>query len=66
MGKLVEDSKLLDAKVVEVMEESFPVIDAKTEIDQVKKILKDKNAVLVSDFGRITDIITRYDLIDFS
>lgn len=66
MGKLVEDSKLLNAKVSEVMEESFPIIDAKTEIEEVKKMLKDRNAVLVSDFGRITDIITRYDLIDFS
>lgn len=66
MGKLVEDSKLLNVKVGDVMEESFPVIDAKTQIDEVRKILKDKNAVLVSDFGRITDIITRYDLIDFS
>jgi len=66
MGKLVEDSKLLNAKVSKVMEESFPVIDAKTEIAEVKKILKNTTAVLVSDFGRITDIITRYDLIDFS
>lgn len=66
MGKLVENSKLLNARVCEVMEESFPVVDAKTETAEVRKILKDKNAVLVSDFGRITDIITRYDLIDFS
>lgn len=66
MGKLVEDSKLLNAKISEVMEESFPVLDAKNEIAEVKKILKNTTAILVSDFGRITDIITRYDLIDFS
>lgn len=66
MGKLVVDSKLLNVKVSEVMEESFPIIDAKTEIEEVKKMLKDRNAILVSDFGRITDLITRYDLIDFS
>ena len=66
MGKLVENSTLLNVPVSEVMEQSFPVVDAKTKIEVVKKMLKDKNAVLVSDFGRITDIITRYDLIDFS
>ncbi len=66
MGKLVENSKLLEAEISEVMEDTFPVLDAKTEIDEVKSILKNKNAVLVSDFGRITDIITRYDLIEFS
>jgi hypothetical protein len=31
----------------------------------VKKILKDNSTILVSDFGLITDIITRYDLIHF-
>ena len=66
MGKLVEDSKLLNVPVKEVMEESFPVVDAKTEITEIRKMLKDFNSILVSDFGRITDIITRYDLIDFS
>ena len=46
------------------MEESFPVLDAKTDIKQVKETLKDHLAVLVSDFGLVTDIITRYDLIN--
>jgi predicted transcriptional regulator len=42
-----------------------PVLDAKTEISKVKEVLKANQAVLVSDFGRITDIITRFDLINF-
>lgn len=37
---------------------------AKTEIVEVKKMLKENAAVLVSDFGLVTDIITRYDLIN--
>jgi len=31
----------------------------------VKIVLKENAAILVSDFGLITDIITRYDLIHF-
>jgi predicted transcriptional regulator len=48
------------------MEESFPILDAKTELAEVKNLLKENAAVLVSDFGLITDIITRYDLINLN
>ncbi len=65
LGKLVENSELMEAPIKDVMEESFPVVDAKTDIKEIKNLLKDNTAILVSDFGRIVDIITRYDLIDF-
>lgn len=65
LSKIVGDSNLLEAQVKDIMEDPFPVVDAKTEINEVKKILKNNNAILVSDFGRIVDIITRFDLIDF-
>ncbi len=65
MGKLLNNKELLEASVQDVMEECVPVLDAKTEIGKVKEVLKENSAVLVSDFGRITDIITRYDLINF-
>ena len=66
LSKLVENPQLYNSLIKDVMEESFPVLDAKTEISEVKKILKENAAVLVSDFGLITDIITRYDLINLS
>lgn len=65
MAKLLGNKDLLEASVKDVMEECVPVLDAKTEISKVKEVLKINQAVLVSDFGRITDIITRYDLINF-
>ncbi len=65
MGKLLNNKELLESSVNDVMEECVPVLDAKTDISKVKEVLKDNTAVLVSDFGRITDIITRYDLINF-
>ncbi len=63
LAKLVDDPTLYNAKVKEVMEESLPVLDAKTDINEVKEFLKNNSAILVSDFGLITDIITRYDLL---
>ncbi len=65
MRRLLEKPELLDASVMEVAEECFPTLDAKSELSEVKNILKDNSAILVSDFGLITDIITRYDLINF-
>ena len=64
LAKLVEDPLLYNSFIKDVMEETFPVLDAKTEISEVKNILKTNPAVLVSDFGLVTDIITRYDLLN--
>lgn len=64
LSKLVDNPTLYNSLIKDVMEESFPVLDAKTEISEVKKFLKEHPAVLVSDFGLVTDIITRYDLIN--
>jgi len=65
MKKLVDNPGLILGTVKEVMGECCPTLDAKTEISEVKNILKENAAILVSDFGLITDIITRYDLIHF-
>jgi cystathionine beta-synthase len=65
MSKLVDNPDLLESNVKDVMGESFSIVDAKSPIEEVKQILKTENAILVSDFGRITDLITRYDIIDF-
>jgi cystathionine beta-synthase len=64
LTKLVENPLLYNSPIEEVMEESLPILEAKTEIEEVKKYLKTHSAILVSDFGLITDIITRYDLIN--
>jgi cystathionine beta-synthase len=66
LSRLVENPQLYNSLIKEVMEENFPILDAKTELAEVKKLLKEFPAVLVSDFGLITDIITRYDLINLS
>jgi cystathionine beta-synthase len=65
LAKLVEDPLLYNSLVKDVMDESLPVLDAKSDISVVKDYLKEYPAILVSDFGLVTDIITRYDLINF-
>jgi cystathionine beta-synthase len=65
MARLLNNKELLEASVKDVMTDCVPILDAKTELSKVKEVMKENTAVLVSDFGRITDIITRYDLINF-
>ncbi len=64
MRALLENNALLEMPVAEIMDEPFPIFDTSTEISQVREKLKNNNAVLVKEFGSITDIITRYDIID--
>jgi cystathionine beta-synthase len=64
--KLIENPELKSAEVKQIMDESLPVLDSQLDIELVKEYLKKDNAVLVSEFGRIIDIITRYDLIEFN
>ncbi|MGB9663391.1 MAG: CBS domain-containing protein [Ignavibacteria bacterium] len=63
--KLIDNPDLKNSSVKDLMDESLQVLDSKTSIEEVKEHLKKDYAVLVSEFGRIIDIITRYDLIEF-
>lgn len=62
--KLIENPELKKSKVSDVMDESLKVLDVSTGIEELREYLKNDYAVLVSEFGRIVDIITRYDFIE--
>ncbi|HEX8637385.1 MAG TPA: pyridoxal-phosphate dependent enzyme, partial [Pyrinomonadaceae bacterium] len=64
LTKLLEDRDLLNGKVSEVMEKSFPIVDVDAHSDEIKKKLHKSPAVLIEDFKRITGIITRSDVLD--
>jgi cystathionine beta-synthase len=64
LAKLLSDRDLLNAKVSEVMDESFPVIEMDTSVSEIKSMLQRSPAVLIEDFKRITGIITRSDVLD--
>jgi len=65
MARLLEDPDLLDSKVEDIMGPGFPTLDEKTELNTVKKYLSDSPAILVAEYGRIKDIITRYDILEY-
>lgn len=65
LAKILENPSILEYKIEQFMDESFPVLDSKTGISDLKKQLTGSSAVLVSEYNRIIDIVTRYDLIEY-
>jgi len=64
LAKVVRDRALLDSRVSEVMESSFPIVDVDASSNEVMRRLQTSPAVLVEEYGRITSIITRHDILD--
>ncbi len=64
LTKLLENRELLEAKVADVMDESFPIVEVDANFNEIKQKLKKSPAVLIEDFKRITGIITRMDMLD--
>ncbi len=66
LAKVVRNRDLLEAKVSEVMEASFPTVDVDASSNEITRRLQTSPAVLVEEYGRIVGIITRHDVLDMS
>ena len=65
-AKSLENSKVLDATVGDIMDPPFPVVEAGQPVDAVSKLLSKSNpAVLVRDDGAVRGIVTRSDMLHF-
>src|SRR5215213_580003 len=66
LAKVVRNRELLSSRVSEVMEASFPTVDIDASSSEVTRRLQTSPAVLVEEYGRITGIITRHDVLAIS
>src|SRR4051812_39547358 len=65
-ARSLEDTKLLDTTVGEVMDAPFPIVDAAQTVDAVAKLLSKSNpAVLVRSGGLVKGIVTRSDMLNY-
>ncbi|HEU4565764.1 MAG TPA: pyridoxal-phosphate dependent enzyme [Gemmatimonadaceae bacterium] len=63
-ARSLEDTKLLDATISDVMDAPFPVVDGTQPLDSIVKLLSKANpAVLVRAGGHIGGIVTRSDVL---
>ena len=65
-AKSLENPKVLDQTVSDIMDAPFPVVDSAHAVDAIVKLLSKSNpAVLVQENGRIQGIVTRSDMLSF-
>jgi cystathionine beta-synthase len=64
LAKALANRELLESPVSAVMEQSFPIVDVDASSTEVTRKLQESPAVLVEEYGRITGIITRHDVLD--
>jgi cystathionine beta-synthase len=65
-ARSLDNTKILDATVSEVMDAPFPVVDVSQSVDSVAKLLSKSNpAVLVRDNGFVQGIVTRSDVLSY-
>jgi cystathionine beta-synthase len=64
--RALEDTRLLDAAVSDIMDAPMPIVEANASVDQVTKLLTKANpAVLVRREGRVAGILTRSDVLQY-
>ncbi|PYS24861.1 MAG: cystathionine beta-synthase [Acidobacteria bacterium] len=66
LSKVFIDRDLLESPVRDVMDKSFPTVDVDDDINAVTRKLRTNQAVLIEEYGRITGIITRHDVLEIS
>ena len=65
-ARSLDDTKLLDATVSQVMDAPFPVVEIGQPVDGVAKLLSKSNpAVLVRSNGTLHGIVTRSDMLHY-
>jgi cystathionine beta-synthase len=65
-AKSLDNTKILDMTVSEVMDAPFPVVDVAQPVDAVAKLLSKSNpAVLVRSNGSVQGIVTRSDMLNY-
>ncbi len=65
MARALEDRAILEQPIIDVMEASFPVVDESVDTKSCVAMLKDSSALLVEEFGRVTGIVTRHDVLEY-
>jgi predicted transcriptional regulator len=66
LAKVFTDRDLLEAPVSKVMDKGFPTVEVDDDVNVVTRKLRTNPAVLIEEYGRITGIITRHDVLEMS
>jgi cystathionine beta-synthase len=65
MGRVLENTRLLEQSVQHVMDAPLPVVDGHVDLPAVTRLLSRNPAVLVRRGGRLDGIVTRFDVMRY-
>jgi cystathionine beta-synthase len=65
MGAVIQDRATIEHDVRRYMDRPVPVVDAHDDIQEAITLLRDVPMIVVSEFGRITGVLTRHDVIGY-
>jgi len=65
MTRIINNPQIIEKCVSEIMDKPYPIIDEYEDIKKGIQNLKKSPAILVSQYGRIIGILTKYDVLDF-
>ncbi len=66
MARVLEERSLLDQPVATVMEPGFPVLPHTADVTRAIQELKNARALVVQDYGIVSGILTRHDLLEYT
>lgn len=65
MGAVINDRTVIEQSISSFMDRPSPIIDAHGDIQSAIVALKDAPMLVVAEFGRITGVLTRHDVIGY-
>jgi len=64
MARVIEDPRVLELPVEEIMDAPFPIVDGGLPLEQITRLMNRGNAaVLVREEDRVAGIVTRFDVV---
>ena len=65
MSAVINDRDVLASSVTSIMEPACPEVDIHNDVQTAIQLLRNAPLVAVSEFGRISGILTRHDVLEY-
>jgi cystathionine beta-synthase len=65
MSAVIGDRLVLERPVADLMEQPAPIVDAHEHVQTAIGMLKSSPMIVVSEFGRLSGVLTRHDVLEY-
>ncbi|HLP27233.1 MAG TPA: cysteine synthase [Candidatus Didemnitutus sp.] len=65
MSAVIEDRLVLERPVAQYMEAPAPIVDAHEDVQTGINMLRNTPMIVVSEFGRLSGVVTRHDVLEY-